>query len=100
MQINNLSEFNCLMRHGQKEETPEWYWTDGNDVDVTGVWTHAYDNSDVTYFTPTITCCNDHVCRHGGDALLVNVGGEKHVKGSYCDYDTSSLRRFICEAII
>ena len=32
-----------------KEEAYRRYWTDGNDVEDTGVWTHAYDNSDVTF---------------------------------------------------
>ena len=101
MQINNLSEFNCLMRHGLKEETPERYWTDGNDVDDTGAWTHAYDGSDVTYFSPRINCgCTDRDCPGGGDALVVRVGGDKHYRGNYCDWDSSALRRFICEAII
>merc|ERR1712137_934428 len=45
VQINDLKEFNCLMRYGQKEGLEKEYWTDGNDVENTGVWTHAYDNS-------------------------------------------------------
>ena len=102
MQINDLEEFNCLMRHGQKEESPGWYWTDGNDVENTGVWTHAYDNSDVTFFGHRIGCgCGTTACPHGGDAFLLQIGGDKHSRGNYCDYDSNnSVRKFVCEAII
>ena len=56
VQINNLKEFNCLMRYGQKEGLDNDYWTDGNDVENTGVWTHAYDNTEVTFFGRRIGC--------------------------------------------
>merc|ERR1739841_33380 len=100
VQINDLTEFNCLMRHGVAEETQTWYWTDGNDVENTGVWTHAYDNSDVTFFGQRINCCTADYCPHGGDALNVLVGGDKRSRGNFCDWDTSTVRNFICEAII
>ena len=101
MQINDLAEYNCLMRHGQKEETHEWYWTDGNDVENTAVWTHALDDREVTFFGLRMGCgCTDYVCTSGGDALMVLIGGNKHHRGNYCDYDSSSLRLFICENII
>ena len=89
------------MRHGQTEESHEWYWTDGNDVENTGVWTHAYDDSDVTYFSPRMNCgCTDRVCPGGGEALMVQVGGDKHFTGNYCDQDKTLLYLFICEATI
>ena len=88
------------MRHGQKEENHMWYWTDGNDVEDTAVWTHAYDNSDVTYFPPTFNCGCTVPCPSGGDALMVRIGGDKHYRGTYCDYNSSSKRNFICENTI
>lgn len=100
VQIKEFAEFNCLMRHGKREEIHTWYWIDGNDVDDTGVWTHAYDNSDVTYFTPTITCGDACSCPGGGDAFMVHVGGNKHSRSNYCDWDSNTSYKFICEAII
>ena len=101
VQINNLTEFNCLMRHGQTEETHDWYWTDGNDVEDTGVWTHAYDNSDVTFFGRRISCaCGTKACPQGGDAFILQIGLDKHSRGNYCDWHSSDIRHFICEAII
>ena len=90
------------MRHGQTEESHGWYWTDGNDVENTGVWTHAYDNSDVTFFGRRISCCGDRLCPGKGDALMVQIGGDKGARGNYCDYDSNapSEMKFICEAII
>ena len=60
VQINDLKEYNCLMRHRLKEETLAWDWTDGNDRADAAVWTHAHDNSEVTFFSPKIRClCSD-----------------------------------------
>ena len=87
------------MRHGQAEKTPAWYWTDGNDVENTGVWTHAYDNSDVTFFSPRLACgCTDRDCPGGGDAFMVHVG--LHYRGNYCDFNSNNVRHFICENTI
>ena len=60
VQINDLKEYNCLMRHALKEEAvPYWYWTDGNDIADSGVWTHARDNTEVSFFPPRVMCvCN------------------------------------------
>ena len=89
------------MRHGQKEETHTYYWTDGNDVEDTGVWTHAHDDSEVTFFGRRIGCgCTDRVCPGGGDALMVHIGGDRHYRGNYCDYDSTTLRNFICKNTI
>ena len=111
MQINDLKEFNCLMRYGQKEGINHEYWTDGNDVENTGVWTHAHDNSEVTFFGRRIgcSCLLDnpesvepvHVpCPNGGDAFRLSIGGEKQERGNYCDKDSSNTYLFICENII
>ena len=101
VQINDLAEYTCLLSEGKKLGSGGWYWTDGNDMDDLGYWTHAYDGSAVSFFAHTIGCgCTDRVCRHGGDAFLFNIGGDKHYRGNYCDYDSSSLRNFICENII
>ena len=78
-----------------------WYWTDGNDVEDLGFWAHAYDNSIVSFFAPTIGCsCTDRVCRNGGDALLINIGGDQRFRGNYCDEQIYQTHYFICEAEI
>ena len=104
VQINDLEEYTCLLREG-KEFTgyhhDGWYWTDGNDVEDLGFWAHAYDNSIVSFFAPTIGCsCTDRVCRNGGDALLINIGGDQHFRGNYCDEPRYQTHYFICEAEI
>ena len=103
MQINDLEEYTCLLREGKgmTEWRDGWYWTDGNDVEDLGFWAHAYDNSPVSFFAPTIGCsCTDRVCRNGGDALLINIGGDKHYRGNYCDETRNEMHHFICEAEI
>ena len=101
MQINDLKEFNCLMRYGQKEGLSNGYWTDGNDVENTGVWTHAYDNTEVTFFGHRISCkCDDRVCAGGGDAFRLSIGGDKHYRGNYCDQISNQKYLFICENTI
>jgi len=47
VQINDRKEYNCLIAHGVKEDFNAWFWTDGNDMDNTGVWRHA--------MTPSLT---------------------------------------------
>ena len=112
MQINGLKEFNCLMRYGQKEGLENEYWTDGNDVENTGVWTHAYDNSEVTFFGRRLGCScqldnpqspQEPVyvpCPNGGDAFRLTIRGDKHIRGNYCDKDSTMPYLFICENII
>ena len=77
VQIKGFLEYNCLMRHGFKEETQTWYWTDGNDDDGTGVWTHAHDGTDVTYFPPRVSCgCNHCTNSDSGDAFILYLGAD------------------------
>ena len=89
-----------------KEEFAEWYWTDGNDVTNSGVWTHAYDGSDVSFYPPKISCgCSDSkpYCSARGDAFMMFIAGgtgDKQAHGVYCDYPSTSLEAFICEATI
>lgn len=33
VQINDLKEYNCLLRYGSKEFEHEWFWTDAKNVD-------------------------------------------------------------------
>ena len=103
MQINDLKEYNCLMRHGVKEEADTWYWTDGNDVADSGVWTHARDNTEVSFFPPKVRChCYDGQpsCGGNGNAFMLYIGADLQYRGNYCDQKSSSERNFICEAQI
>ena len=91
------------MRHGLKEETDAWYWTDGNDVANSGVWTHARDNSEVSFFSPKLMCgCNtiQISCSNNGNAFILNIGNDLQYRGNYCDEISSRERNFICEASI
>ena len=84
VRIFDLEEYNCIMRHAVKEEAGIWYWTDGNDVANTGVWVHAFDNSEVSFFPHTINCCSqDHLCHIGGEAFALNTGGSRKDRGNY-----------------
>ena len=102
MQINDLKEYNCLLRHGVKEEFTAWFWTDGNDVTNSGVWTHAYDGSDVSFFAPRVSCgCSQCTNSDLGDAFMVRLGADDpQFRGNYCDHPSSAAKTFICEAII
>ena len=102
MQINDRKEYNCLIAHGVKEDFNAWFWTDGNDVDNTGVWRHAYDNSEMEFFPPKISCgCYDSkpYCSERGDAFELNIAGsgDKQARGAYCDKPSTNARNFICE---
>ena len=103
MQINNMQEYNCLIEHGLKEEADAWYWTDGNDVANSGVWTHARDNSEMSFFSPKTRCaCTDNQisCSANGNAFLLYIGNDLQYRGNYCDFASSSNRHFICEALL
>ena len=99
MQINDLEEYNCLLSEGTKLGLSGEHWTDGNDVDDAGIWTHAYDGSAVSFFAPKLGCRDD--VRHGGDALLLDIGGARKSRGNYCDYFSNNAGfHFICEGNI
>merc|ERR1712062_386517 len=91
VQINELKEYNCLMRHGLKEETKEWYWTDGNDVANSGVWTHALDGTEVSFFPARVrcNCAAGADCSNEGDAYLLNISDLLQYRGNYCDEPSS-----------
>merc|ERR1719410_2187525 len=72
VQINDLKEYNCLLRYGAKEIANEylWFWTDGKSVD--GVWTHGTDGTDMSFFAPRISCgCSHCTNSDSGDAFIV-----------------------------
>ena len=96
-----LSRSTISKINGKRNGLTKWYWTDGNDVGDVGIWTHAYDDSAVAFFAPQIGCaCEDRVCVYGGDAFLINIGGDRHYRGNYCDQQSSHSDYFICEGII
>ena len=98
MKINDLKEYNCLLRHGNKEFGNVWFWTDGKNVD--GVWTHATDGTDMSFFPPRIACDRSSNS-NGGDAFLLHLGSNTPiVRGNYCDNPSDEQWRFICEAEI
>ena len=109
MQINNMKEYNCLLRHGMGFDTPDtnefrFYWIDVNDVADTGVLTHAYDDSEVSFFPPRVMCgCSSdstYACSNGGDAYILKLKADRHERGAYCDHMSNENWKFICEANI
>ena len=102
VQINDLAEYNCIMRHGVKEGLDDIYFTDGNDIENTGVWTHAYDSSAMSFFPPRVRCsCIDSQpgCSTGGDVFFLYIWQDRHFRGNYCDVSSESYTaKFICEA--
>ena len=102
VQINSQEEYNCLMRHGTGANLDDTYWTDVNDVGNTGVWTHAFDDSAVSFYPPRVLChCTDNQpgCSNGGDVYILSFENDRHVRGNYCDRSSSQASKFICEAL-
>ena len=103
VQINNMEEYNCIMRYGIGAGFNSGYWIDVNDVANTGVLTHAYDNSEVFFFPPRVRCaCFDSQpsCSNGGDAYTLKIVYDRQYRGNYCDQLSSSGYKFICETDI
>ena len=96
------------MENGIKEieDVHAWFWTDGNDIENTGVWRHAYDNTEVSFFPPRINCgCHNndnYYCSNSGDAFTVYIteSNAKYARGNYCDDLSSKAHNFICEGLI
>ena len=77
-----------------------------------GVWVHAFDNSDVTWFSPKLNCGGgsqglggneDHVhsTNGGGDAYVLSlIRSDRYVPGAWCDFPSARKVSFICEGII
>ena len=73
----------------------------GNDIEHTGVWTHALDNTDVTWFPSVRTCsANNEQYSVGGDALKIYIGCSRIYNGAYCDPPSSEGTYFICEGLL
>ena len=65
------------------------------------MWTHAFDSSEVTWFSPKFTCeCGDAFCSGGGDAMRLDISSNPKWRGAWCDNSKSALNNFICEGII
>ena len=103
MQINNMKEYNCLLRHGVGS-APNYYWIDVNDVANTGVLTHAYDDSEVSFFPPRVICgcstLSTNTCSNGGDAYILKLVPSRYERGDYCDHMSNENFKFICETNI
>ena len=110
--------------HSKVELVDKWYWTDGEIVDfmggwvrlinsasghaleTPGVWTHSFDNSEVAWFPPKMTCgCGGTSnpvapCYTGGDALLFSIYTVHKWNGAWCDEFKTHSYNFICEGVI
>merc|ERR1712179_701693 len=97
LNLKDISEQNCLMRFAQTQQNIDhWYWTDAHFGDTVGVWVHAFDNSEVTWFSPKLNCGGGsqgsddnhiHTTTSGGDAYLVSLRrSNRYLPGAWCDY--------------
>ena len=80
-------------------------------ADTVGVWVHAFDNSDVTWFSPKLNCAGAGISEGdenhrptttgGGDAYVLSLNRDKrYVAGAWCDYPSEEPQNFICEGNI
>merc|ERR1712241_1647013 len=78
--IGSLEEQNCLLRYGKSQGYDAWYWTDAY-FDDTWTWTHALDNSEVSWFSPKWTCSSgtDNGGSWGRDYIMMAVSSNKRV---------------------
>ena len=59
------------------------------------------DNTEVSFFPPRVQCeCEGSPTSCSGDALILNIKSDKEFRGNYCDYPSSNVAHFICEAVI
>jgi len=102
--IQDVHEQNCLMRHAYKTDglTDYNYWTDASDLED-GVWMHTSTNSEVTWFgTKGISCVPDGVWKPmGGHAIHVSFYKNRaELNGQFCDRDMTIETHYICKALI
>ena len=66
-----------------------------------GVWVHATDNTDVTWFNPK-WYCNADKPYGGGDAFMfhIHLTPEYISDGCFCDWDSTLAYNFICEGLM
>ena len=106
--IGSQQEQNCLLKYGHSQGYKAWYWTDGtnthhimiiidliintlaHEVDTPGVYVHASDNNEVTWFSPKIRS-------YTGDAILLGIFTDAY-KGEWYEYPSTTPQLFICEA--
>ena len=75
-----------------------------------GVWVHALDNSEVTWFSPKLNCGGGsqgsddnhiHTTTGGGDAYLLSLRrDDRYSAGAWCDYPSEEKEFFICKGFI
>ena len=72
-------------------------------TETRGVWAHAYDDSEVTWFSPKFTCeCSGDgdMCLAGGNAIRLDITSNSHYTGAWCDRPNTDKLHFICEGMI
>ena len=62
---------------------------------------HSSENDkEVSWFPPRWMCEDgNNFWSSGGDAMMLGIFNDNR-NGAWCDYDSASTRRFICEANI
>ena len=122
--INNLREHNCLLRHGNSLGFNTKFWTDGNftdflcfyvtfrfvahDSESKGVWVHASTGEDLTWINPKWDCCSsswEYVCHGSRDnntsVFVLGVWDNKKSNGAWCDEPIIlNVNNYICKDLI
>ena len=86
VQINDLKEYNCLLRHGCKRYQ----------------FHQCTDGTDISFYAPRVGCgCANCMNSDKGDAFIFCIGkNHPEYRGNYCDQISSNEWKFICEADI
>ena len=80
--INNMKEYNCIMRHGIGAGLNSGYWIDANDV---AKYCDNPERSDLLPIDSDICNCVDSRCSNGGDTYTLKIVDDCHYRGNYCD---------------
>merc|ERR1712165_620309 len=75
--IGGVEEQNCLVRYGRSQGYDGWYFTDAYRDDL-GVFVHAFDNSDVSWFAYFSCWGTDNGSQDGlsgGDHMQLGIWG-------------------------
>lgn len=97
------------LRAGHQQNLNDWYWTDGKNnlfmplssisvvpahvVDTPGVFLHASDNNEVTWFSPKWIYSD-------GDSMALGIRSRTlhdQENGGWKDFSSSHRNRYICE---
>merc|ERR1711936_418529 len=87
LNLNNLVEQNCLLKHAVTNEISGWFWHDGNGIEIEGLWVHDLDGMDLwmhTFWSCGSSNNYENAGRTNGDALLLGLMSNPCCAGAWC----------------